>query len=64
MQGFLELEQHHTRGIRLAGGETADSSGGTTQLIATDDIRKDAERVKIRRFLYEKITRNGDYEDN
>lgn len=25
---------------------------------------KYAERVKIRRFLYEKITRNGDYEDN
>ena len=37
---------------------------GQHWLIATDDIRKDAERVKIRRFLYEKITRNGDYEDN
>lgn len=37
---------------------------GQHRLIATDDIRKDAERVKIRRFLYEKITRNGDYEDN
>ena len=34
------------------------------KLIATDDIRKDAERVKIRRFLYEKITRTGNYADN
>ena len=30
-------------------------TGRQTELIATDDIKKDANRVKIRRFLYENV---------
>lgn len=37
---------------------------GQHRLIVTDNIRKDAERVKIRRFLYEKVTQTGIYANN
>lgn len=33
-------------------------------LIMTDDIRIDAKRVKIRRFLFEKTTQTSHHEDN
>lgn len=37
---------------------------GQHRLIVTDDIKKDAERVKIRRFLYEKVTQTDSHANN